>query len=230
MERPIDVYTDSYGQSVEFYIPAPHRKLVINISGGADSAILLWMLIKYCEKHIPNAEIHVITCANVVKGWYNAKWATTVLDKVLELTGTEFIKSHYTYFTDDQRRQELNETEKLITKIHGTTVAILGTTQNPPTDVEHLREGRFEARDEGHGRPPYRNLSSEVLRWQPWMNIDKRFIAYLYNHFGMMNKLFPFTRSCEQESRHNKDTPSWMTTHCGECWWCKERQWAFGKY
>ena len=102
MERPIDVYTDSYGQSVEFYIPAPHRKFVINISGGADSAILLWMLIKYCEKHIPNAEIHVITCANVVKGWYNAKWSTTVLDKILELTGTEFIKSHYTYYTDDQ--------------------------------------------------------------------------------------------------------------------------------
>ena len=50
------------------------------------------MLINYCEKHIPNAEIHVITCANVVKGWYNAKWATTVLDKILELTGTEFIK------------------------------------------------------------------------------------------------------------------------------------------
>ena len=46
MERPIDVYTDPYGQSVEFYIPVPHRKLVINISGGADSAILLWMLIK----------------------------------------------------------------------------------------------------------------------------------------------------------------------------------------
>ena len=130
------------------------------------------MLINYCEK-MSDVEIHVITCANVVKGWYNAKWATTVLDKVLELTGTELIKSHYTYFTDDQRRQELNETEKLITKIHQTTVAILGTTQNPPLDVEHLREGRFEARDEGHGR--HRNPSKYYVG-NP-MNIDKRFIA-----------------------------------------------------
>ena len=91
--RPKQTYTDPHGQSIEFYIPEPHNKICINISGGADSAILLYMLINYCTENIPDAEIHVITCANVIKGWYNAKWSVSVIDKVQELTGTTLIKS-----------------------------------------------------------------------------------------------------------------------------------------
>lgn len=228
MERPTYTYTDPHGQSIEFVVPEPHTKFIMNISGGADSAIMFWMLVNYCHDHIPDAEIHVITCANVVKGWYNAKWSATVLDKILELTKTEIVKSHYTYFSDDQRRTELNDTEKLIHKIHGTTLTVHGTTQNPPLDIEYLLKGRHEPRDEGHGRPTFTFLSPQVVRWMPIMGVDKRMVAYLYDHFDMREKLLPFTRSCEQESRHNKDEPSWMVSHCGECWWCKEREWAFG--
>ena len=93
MGRPIETYTDSFGQTIEFSIPEPHKKICINISGGADSAILLMMLVQYCEKHIPDAELHVITSANPIKGWYNAKWSTSVLNKVLHITGTKLIKN-----------------------------------------------------------------------------------------------------------------------------------------
>ena len=228
--RPITTYEDGFGQSIKFVVPQPHTKICMNISGGADSAVLLWMLINYCEENIPEAEIHVITSANPVKGWYNAKWSTTVLDKILELTGTELIKSHYTFYSDDQRRTELNDTERLIRDIHGITFTVHGTTQNPPLDIEHLLKGRHQPRDKGHSRPAFSKLGEDVTRWMPVMSVDKRFIAYLYEHFDLMESLFPFTRSCEQEARHNKDEPSWMITHCGECWWCKERHWAFGKY
>lgn len=230
MQRPIYTYTDKYGQTIEFIVPEPHTKICMNISGGADSAILLWMLINYCEEFIPNAEIHVITSANPIKGWYNAKWSTSVLDKILQLTGTHLIKSHYTFYSDDQRRSELNEAERMLSKLHGVTLNIHGTTQNPPLDVQDLLKGRHEPRDVGHGRPAFKSLSSDIVRWMPVMNVDKRLIAHLYEHFDLMEKLFPFTRSCEQEAKHNKDEPSWMITHCGECWWCKERKWAFGKY
>ena len=86
MQRPTHTYTDDTGQTIEFTIPEPHTKICMNISGGADSAILLWMLINYCEEYIPEAEIHVITSANPIKGWYNAKWSTSVLDRILEIT------------------------------------------------------------------------------------------------------------------------------------------------
>lgn len=228
--RPTQVYTDPNGQTIEFYIPEPHTKICINVSGGADSAIMLYMLINYCTKNIPDAEIHVITCANVVKGWYNAKWSVSVIDKVQELTGTTLIKSHYTYYSDDQRREELNEAEKLCHKNHGITFTIHGTTQNPDKSIEYLQKGRHAPRDAGHGRPAYSQLNDRVVRWMPVMNVDKRLVAYLYKHFDMLDDLLPFTRSCEQHSEDNTDTPSWMVTHCGKCWWCKEREWAFGKW
>ena len=85
MQRPIQTYTDNFGQTMEFSIPAPHSKICINISGGADSAILLYMLIRYCRQHVSKAEIHIITSANPIKGWKNAKWSATVVDKILQI-------------------------------------------------------------------------------------------------------------------------------------------------
>lgn len=230
MKRPIETYTDSFGQTIHFTVPEPHKQICINISGGADSAILLWMLIQYCEKHIPDAELHVITSANPIKGWYNAKWSTSVLDKVLHLTGTKLIKSHYTFYSTDQIRSELDEVEKMQQDLHGITFTLHGTTQNPPLEIVELLEGRHEPRDAGHGRMIIREYVPGITRWTPLMEVDKRMVAYLYKHFDMMEILFPYTRSCEQEARHNKDEPDWMITHCGECWWCKERHWAFGRH
>jgi 7-cyano-7-deazaguanine synthase in queuosine biosynthesis len=35
-------------------------------------------------------------------------------------------------------------------------------------------------------------------------------------------KIFPITRSCESWTND-------FSKHCGECWWCKEREWGFGR-
>ena len=183
MKRPIETYTDSFGQTIHFTVPEPHKQICINISGGADSAILLWMLIQYCEKHIPDAELHVITSANPIKGWYNAKWSTNVLDKVLHLTGTKLIKSHYTFYSTDQIRSELDEVEKMQQDLHGITFTLHGTTQNPPMEIVELLEGRHEPRDAGHGRMIIREYVPGITRWTPLMEVDKRMVAYLYKHF-----------------------------------------------
>jgi len=250
MQRPIQTYTDNFGQTVEFTIPSPHTNICINISGGADSAILLYMLIKYCEDHIPNACIHIITGANPVKGWYNAIWASRVIDRVLNLTNTTLIKSQYTYFSDEQRRTELDTAEKVMHNVNNLSFTIHGTTQNPPLDIEELVEGRHTPRDEGHGfhriqksrlnetastkigtTTVVKNIQS-ITRWMPFMDVDKRMVAYLYTHFDMLEALFPFTRSCEWHkgmSYLRLVVPNPGDKHCGECWWCKERKWAFGR-
>ena len=228
MQRPTHTYTDDIGQTIEFTIPEPHTKICMNISGGADSAILLWMLINYCEEHIPDAEIHVITSANPIKGWYNAKWSTSVLDRILEITKTTLIKSHYTFYSTDQIREELDDVEKMQQDLHGITFTVHGTNQNPPLDIKFdTKNNRHKPRDPGHGRPTLYESAPGITRWMPVMGVDKRMIAHLYNHFNMLEELLPYTRSCEQHAEENMDTPSWMVTHCGECWWCKEREWGF---
>jgi len=229
MQRPIQTYTDNYGQTIEFTIPIPHTKICINISGGADSAILLYMLINYCEEHIPEAEIHIITSANPIKSWKNAKWSTTVIDQLLHLTNTTLIKSHYTFYSDDQRRTELDDTEKMIQEQHGITFTINGTTQNPPVErSKTFGPPTFKKRDPGHGMLTLYVRDTNITSWVPFRTADKRIVAHLYKHFDMLEALFPYTRSCEWHP-HVFSSANPGDGHCGECWWCKEREWAFGR-
>lgn len=228
--NPIISYQDKYGQTIDFHIKDRHNKFCVNVSGGADSACLMYLLIKYCQKYIPDAEIYVITCANVVKGWYNARVSSVVIDRLLQLTRTDMIKGHYTYFADDQIRTELNNFEETIYKLYGTTYFIHGTTQNPDRSVVLTRSGGHTQRDNGHNRPILRSNymfgNEETYRYMPFMHVDKRMISHLYKEKDLLTELLPYTRSCEQHRDENKENP-WMSTPCGECWWCREREWAF---
>ena len=51
-----------------------------------------------------------------------------------------------------------------------------------------------------------------------------------------MDDLFPVTRSCERlgepEGKIFTTEEDFFANSCKaeECWWCKERYWAFGRY
>jgi len=59
----------------------------------------------------------------------------------------------------------------------------------------------------------------------PWKNFTKKDLANLYEVHDLLDTLFPLTRSCEGEAEETMN----FTKHCGRCWWCQERMWAFGK-
>lgn len=223
-------FIDLHGQSVEFGIAEHHKNICVNMSGGADSALLLYMLLEYCDKNIPDAKIYVLTCSNERTGWYNAKWASTALNRILEITKSKLVVGHLTYFAETQDRSQINQYEDILHVQFGCTLFVHGTTQNPPQDIEHLLEGRFKPRDPGNtmviSRTNYLNNLQYTERYMPLIKVDKRMVAYLYNLFGLTDTLLDYTRSCEQKEWMNNDDP-WMTNHCGECWWCKERKWAF---
>lgn len=226
------LYTDSHGQSFEFGISQHHTNICVNMSGGADSALLLYMTLKYCEKHIPNAKVYILTCSNQQTGWYNAKWAATALNRVLEISRSKLIAGHLTYFAETQDRNEINHYERIVQHQFGCTLFLHGTTQNPPQDIEHLLEGRFVQRDPGNtmliSKTNYIDNLPATERYIPFIKVDKRMVVYLYELFGLTNTLLGYTRSCEEKTWMNNDSP-WMTSHCGECWWCKERKWAFNQ-
>ena len=48
--------------------------------------------------------------------------------------------------------------------------------------------------------------------------------AKLYDENDLTHTMFPLTRSCEG-SDYEAGNYTW---HCGKCWWCEERMWAFG--
>ena len=52
----------------------------------------------------------------------------------------------------------------------------------------------------------------------------------MYKEANLLDELYPITRSCEYDPTSNyfKNIKNPGIGHCGKCWWCEERKWAFG--
>ena len=104
-----------------------------------------------------------------------------------------------------------------------------GRSANPPEDVakeNNLLFKREERRDRhGHKRVPYHERHDRPF-YCPLEYLDKRFVAEMYKQFNLMDNLFPITASCVEYA----EKTDYFTKPCKECWWCREKKWAFGMY
>ena len=61
--------------------------------------------------------------------------------------------------------------------------------------------------------------------YQPFINVDKKFVADVYfQHPFMLKEIYPHTKSCTGTAWWTNN----FTRVCGKCFWCHERNWAFG--
>ena len=127
------------------------------------------------------------------------------------------IEEHYIGYYKDRNEARNNRTktrDRLIDK-HKASGILTGMTLNPS---ELLIEGRDESRDK---KREIRVISSHgVYHYRPFINSTKQTVAELYNEHNLQD-LANLTISCESES---------LPRPCKECWWCKEKYWAFGYY
>ena len=89
------------------------KKIAVNVSGGADSAILLYMVADYLVKNnrTETTELNVLTCVNDFKGRWNARKAAAVIDFVIGRTGCP-INMHYSYYRPTQDVKYFHEIER----------------------------------------------------------------------------------------------------------------------
>lgn len=202
----------------------------INVSGGADSAILLYLTLKYSKN-----TIQIFTLGNHQRYRRNVKSAVDVIEKCIQLTGNANIK-HHIHYADVQNLDALREMISYHRDNSELDVMIGGTTRNPPTDVTDT----FELEVTEDDRSPLierdrivRLETGKIVGFKPFVNSDKKVIAELYEKYDLMETLFPITRSCEfdptNEFFHNRKIVDPGMGHCGRCWWCEERKWAFGR-
>jgi 7-cyano-7-deazaguanine synthase in queuosine biosynthesis len=185
----------------------------ITCSGGTDSSLLLYILMKYAT-----GEIHVTTCSAVSSEHANSINTQAVINKCIELTGNLNV-FHHVYFVETPFRNLFKLTREFL-YYKNIKVCYTGVTKCPSKEVtESFKDST----------PVESERSSDIIRdcyinegtiYTPFANIDKQKISEMYNELGIRDELFPLTRSCEHKTI--------FTGHCGQCWWCEERKWGFG--
>ena len=182
-------------------------------------------------------KIHVFTLGNNQRHRRNVAAATRVLEKIIQLTGNSNVEHHIRY-AETQSPETLWPSLSHYLDDGKVSVIYTGVTSNPPERVTDT----FGMDTTQHDRTPEnKTLLHDDGYYTPWTNVDKRKIAEMYQHAGLMQDLFPLTRSCEYNPDYDRKALFHKTKgyasgvkdpgmgHCGVCWWCEERLWAFGR-
>lgn len=198
-------------------------------SGGADSSLLLYLLMKYK----PNDKIYVLTTGIATRQYRMIKTSANVVKKCVELTGNNNIEHHFTYSTAGSDDSYFSKVDFYFDN-NLVNAAFTGLTANPPKEVvesftfsNHTNTIRNVT--EGEVKPV---ISKDGRFYVPFANQNKRNIFDIYKYEGLLDTLFPLTRSCEWEddfkTLYNIEDPG-DDGHCEKCWWCEERKWGFGR-
>ena len=222
---------------MELYLNSDWRRIGISLSGGADSALLAYLI---CKNVSPNTEIHF----NIqIRLWKTRPWAEYVADNVVTWFKDNFDHKFYVhknlvppeleepteYLIKDEygkmksgNRIILRSHNEYIAHKHNLDALYAGVNMNPDIDIP----GKVAERDEGHIAPHFVHNGVDICH--PFVYTKKNWIIKQYYNNGI-EQLLNITRSCEGEFDNLDYTtykPGMFVPQCGECFWCKERQWG----
>lgn len=201
-------------------IPLFDGKVGLSMSGGADSSLLLYILLSNKKE-----TLEVFTLASDFKGRISAKIAANVIDKCIELTGNNNLNHHVVY-VDEQNDEKLFRLPREMLSENKIGMMYTAITANPPKEIADYFLTPIENSEHDIRNPAiHRPIINYTIWCCPFSNIDKLKIAEIYATLGLLDTLFPLTRSCEL-----KNPPIDFTGHCNNCWWCKERFWGFKRF
>ena len=221
---------------MDLCINSDWKRIGISLSGGADSALLAYLL---CTQ--TNAEIHVVT---QVRCWKKRPWQRQNSLDVYHWLVDNFPKNKFvrhegfippemeepntTFITDEYGKTKpgnriiLRSHNEFIIHTYKLDAWYSAVTKNP--DVQF--PGALPERDEGVLPIHMTHMGIDV--YHPFAQTAKDWIVKQYRKHGI-EQLFDITRSCEGEFEgldYTTYTPGQVVPTCGKCFWCKEREWA----
>lgn len=185
----------------------------IKMSGGVDSSLVAYLLAKHVVENNLEIKLHPIIIVEMLSP-FQSLFALPVIKFIENQTGFVFETPYqFECAVDENKTEKMRYIEsQLLSK--DLELIVAGTSQHPKSGFNEP------------GGPDESRVGDFAEIWDkiyiPFINKDKKELAELYKEHNLTDSLFPITRSCvEVTSNFDK--------HCGECWWCKERLWAFGK-
>ena len=225
---------------INIYIPPRHKTICVSVSGGTDSALLLWNIFQH-QKDTNNAfKVVIYTTAPRTKKYFNFYHALNVQNWIFDYTQFDHDYSWCTFHRYNSQSSEMYTQMKAIGLAYNPTLFISGRTSWPqsgdlPPFWDSNRNDQKISKTEAITYT--RNIDDPVMEklqdadptartwfpedsfyYTPMISVDKKWIRGSYEYYGITD-LWNTTRSCEGEQPILQQT-------CGECWWCLEREWA----
>ena len=222
---------------MKLYLNEEWSKIGISLSGGADSALLAYLILKETD-----AEIYFTT---QIRMWKTRPWQRYIAQDVVQWFRERFPNriNHIEGFIPPEM-EEPNTTEitdeygklkpgnRIILRAHNEWIIhtykldawYAGVTKNPE-DVP----GGLPERDEGVLPLHMKHMGIDICH--PFVYTKKDWIIQQYYDHKILD-LLSITRSCEGEFDNLDYTtyiPRQEVPECGDCFWCKEREWAIEK-
>lgn len=223
--RKLSVFEKKEDQE-KFFFDQEVKTVGIWMSGGADSSLLAWLLAKEIIDEKLDVRIQPMSVRRG-RGW-NPLYAGEVVDFIIKDLNFKNMNEHLIYYPDinDEHQREFQEfwdrnDENFIKDVF--QILYAGITSNPPKN-SGLPQSKERSRDEDVEKElvVQNNLRTYMT---PLFDVNKSVLADIYANYNLTDTLFPITRSCEGSI----DETGNYTFHCGNCWWCQERFWAFGR-
>jgi len=231
----------------DFEVPS---HLVMSLSGGIDSASLMYLTCK----HFPQIEIIPVTLSDVNGGvdaaaaanittWMQTEFpAVTIRDLqtfdfndqdesiVTNAQCDQMMADHPDQYANRSSASKSIQIDNILQGVSSSYLRMNGMTLNPPADEmvaihQNFYDMSERCRDAGEtpkGTEFIHTVGGNKL-YQAYSNIDKKFVADIYVQNNLMETLFPLTRSCVGAT---EDTVN-FTLECHNCFWCFEKKWAF---
>jgi hypothetical protein len=220
------------------------KNIAISLSGGADSALLTYLLCSMIDHHT------TVHCINHTRMWKTRPWQSWYYNNVFNwfeerFSNIDFVR-HVNFISPELEYGNigptvLDEYGKLVSGDNIEKRAFAeyicytnnidahynAVTRNPKgVDFSGMIERDVDPTPENR----HLEIKEHMGRWacHPFRFIDKRWIVKQYRRLDIM-ELFEITRSCEGEFQgldyktyvQGQEVPT-----CGKCFWCKEREWA----
>lgn len=205
-----EVTTNTGSRTIEINWPANFKKVGIFVSGGLDSALLLWMYAQLT----PPADCELIPLHATRGDPVCEQSARNIVEKVNKLfnLNLQFMLVNIETDVEVKEKQVPSAVTRAFTQLQQKNIVeyvICGDTANPPDELPGWGMSQRQPIENQHKFP----------RWGlPVLHIDKSHTIKLLKDLNL-DWAFELTRSCV-----NPGVP-----HCGLCWTCNERAWGFAQ-
>ena len=228
------IYSNEYGTvdllSKQFLqtLKSDEGTIGMKLSGGADTALLLYLVAKEISERNLKFTILPYTFNDKPDRFFVAQM---IVNEIKTVFPTVKFKEHQYGDISLPYRNIFDKWALKLTQENDIVFFTNATNLPAPLDVITNKElARFLGT-----RVAPRNYNTQDLErigikgipeYSPFKDVDKRFTAQLYENEFLLETLFPLTRSC----LGNADVTDYHEKPCEMCYWCEEKYWAFGQY